>query len=425
MATGRVEKRYKDSWTVIIELGYDSEGKRDRIVESIKVETEKEANEYLQDRLYELRHGTFIKPDKITVKEYLDKWLEIRKAKLAPKTYYSYKKEIERHVVPNLGKKRLQQLTPMDLQEYYSKMELEGRIDTAPKKDSRRAKEQEKGKKTTKEKPPGLSQRTIYYHHRILTAALKQAVKWKYIPSNPALYVDAPTFEKKEMSVLCKGELERFLKHIENSEYHNIIYCALMTGMRQGEILGLRWQDIDLDSGLINVRQQLQYVPGEGWFFKAPKSKKSNRAIPMQLPLNKMFREIKKEQTKYRLQEEEKLKNTDNKEFKEEELKAIYDDQNLIFCQWNGTRISGNIVSNRFKELVVSFKRPELRFHDLRHTFAALCISAGMSMEKLQVIMGHESITTTIDMYGHIPIDTLNEEMKKLSQYLGFEAIAK
>lgn len=426
MATGRIEKRYKDSWTIIIELGYDSDGKRQRTVESIKVDTEKEAQDYLDDRLYELRHGSYIKPNNITVSEYLDKWLEIKKSRLAPKTYHSYKSEIDRHIKPKIGKIRLQLLDAMTLQEYYSSMETSGRIIAEPKKGKGGKKKEVERKKDV---PPGLSQRTVNYHHKIMSAALKQAVKWKYISTNPAAYVDVPTFEKKEMQVLYKGELEKFLKLIESHMDYRVIFVAVMTGMRQGEVLGLRWQDIDLDYGMINVRQQLQYVPKQGWFFKKPKSKKSTRSIPMQLPLNKLFRDIKKEQTECRLQEEEKLLQSKNSqqtdELDENDYKTVYDDKDLILCQPNGKNWDANKVTNRFKDLVIAFGRPELRFHDLRHTFAALALAAGITMDKLQRIMGHESITTTIDMYGHFSPETLSAEMKKLSQYLGFEALAK
>ena len=197
-----------------------------------------------------------------------------------------------------------------------------------------------------------------------------------------------------------------------------------MTGMRQGEILGLRWVDIDFDLGVLYVRQQLQYLPGQGYFIKTPKSKKSTRTIPMQLPLSKMFREIKKEQETYKKKGEAKLRK-EMQNITEEDLKTIYDDHDLVLCQPNGKPWDAGNITNRFKEAITKFGRPNMRFHDLRHTFAALALAAGISMDKLQRLMGHESITTTIDMYGHIPADELNEEMKKLSQYLGFGTLVK
>ena len=413
---GWVEKRYETSWTIVIDLGKDKvTGERKRITESYKVDTKDEADGILVDRMYEIKHKKYIKRDNSTFGEYLDKWLKFRQSKLAPKTYASYHNEIERHIKPVLGTVPLQDLEAMHLQEYYYKMETEGRI--KPKEG--------KGTKKKKDVSPGLSQRTINYHHRIMSAALKQAVKWKKIPYNPAQHVDIPTFEKKEMAFLRRDELDKFLTKIREHMDYAVIYTAVMTGMRQGEVLGLRWQDVDLDYGMINVRQQLQYLPGEGYFYKTPKSKKSVRSIPMQLPLNKMFREIKKAQEEYRQKELEKLQDKSLGEITPEDLKAVYNDWDLVLCQLNGKPWDAGNITNRFKELVIDFGRPELRFHDLRHTFAALAIAAGISMEKLQRLMGHESITTTIDMYGHIPVDTLSEEMKKLSQYLGFDALTK
>jgi integrase len=423
---GRVEKRYESSWTIIIEMGYDkATKKRNRIVKSVEVDTEDEATDLMIDMMYEIRHKKYVSPSTMTLSQYLDKWLAFRKTKLAPKTYHSYFSEIERHVKPAIGNIPLQEVEAIHLQEYYLKMETEGRIKPEDKKGSKKKDASDEVPRDKKELPPGLSQRTINYHHRILSAALKQAVKWKMIPYNPAQYVDTPTYEKKEMNFMRKGELAPFLEKIKGHADYAVIYTAVMTGMRQGEVLGLRWYDVDFDHGMINVRQQLQYVPGKSFFFKSPKSAKSVRAIPMQLPLSKMLKDVKKAQDEYRRVEEEKLRTKQNGEITEADLKAIYDDQGLVLCQINGKPLDGSKVTNRFKELVIEFGRPELRFHDLRHTFAALAIAAGIAMEKLQKFMGHEKITTTIDMYGHIPADTLTEEMKKLSQYLGFETLAK
>lgn len=421
---GRVEKRYKTSWTIIIEKGYDrATKKRDKIVKSVKVETEEEAIAIMNEMIVDIRRKQFIRPGAMTLGQYLDKWLAFRKSKLAPKTYHSYYCEIERHIKPHIGNILLQELEAIDLQEYYYKMEIEGRI--KPEDIKGRKKKDDKEEAPNKEVSPGLSQRTIYYHHRIISTALKQAAKWKMIPYNPAQLVDAPTYKEKEMSFLRKTELEKFFKAIKEHSDYPVIYTAVMTGMRQGELLGLRWRDVDFETGIINVRQQLQYVPGEGYFFKSPKSTKSIRSIPMQLPLSKMFRDIKKAQENYRIVELTKLIEKTENNYTEEDLKIIYNDNDLVFCQDNGKPWDAGNITNRFKELARGFGRPELRFHDLRHTFAALCIAANIAMEKLQKFLGHEKITTTIDMYGHIPEDTLSEEMKKLSEYLGFETLAK
>jgi|GEM_PF-814145 integrase len=422
---GRVEKRYKTSWTIIIEKGYDkATKKRDKIVKSVKVETEDEATAIMNEMIVDIRRKQFVRPGTMTFGQYLDKWLAFRKSKLAPKTYHSYYCEIERHIKPNIGNILLQELEAIDLQEYYYKMETEGRIKPENIK-GRKKEEDSKKKNPRKEVSPGLSQRTIYYHHRIISTALKQAAKWKMIPQNPALLVDAPSYKKKEMSFLKKSELEQFFKEVKEEMDYPVIYAGVMTGMRQGELLGLRWRDVDFDTGMINIRQQLQYMPGEGVFFKTPKSIKSIRSIPMQLPLSKMFRNIKRAQESYQIEEFKKLKREEVGELTESDLKKVYDDHDLVLCRNNGKPLDASKLTNRFKELVIKFGRPDIRFHDLRHTFAALAIAAGITMDKLQRIMGHESITTTIDMYGHIPEDALSEEMKKLSEYLGFETLAE
>lgn len=423
MASGHWENRYGKSYLFVFENGKKPNGERNRITESVELKSDQEADDYLADKLYEMRHNIYIEPNKKAFGEYLEEWLEIRKPRLSDLTYVSYKQVINNHIKKELGNISLQQLCSMDLQRYYAKMESEGRIN------GKITKKGKKKKYVPTEQSPGLSQRTVNYHHRIISMALKQAKKWNLITANPALDVDIPTFKKKKMQVLFRREMEVFLDQIKDSEYYQIVFTAIMSGLREGELLGLRWQDIDLQRGLINVRQQQQYTKEKGWHYSPPKSDKSIRTVPMQLPLNKMFRKIKKEQEVYCQIEEQKLIDShtskQSEDLSEQDYKTIYDDKDLIFCRKNGDIVRNTILSREFKKLAKKFGLPDLRFHDLRHTFATLSLSAGIAMDKLQSLLGHESISTTIDMYSHIDLEALTEEMKKLSNYLGFDTLAE
>jgi integrase len=176
-----------------------------------------------------------------------------------------------------------------------------------------------------------------------------------------------------------------------------------MTGMRQGELLGLRWEDVNLETGIIYVRQQLQYLPEKGFFFKEPKQS-SKRAIPMPLPLNALLRQVKKEQ--------ERIKN-----IYEESGRTDYNSNDLVFCTPEGKPMDGSALTKRFQALLIKNGFSKIRFHSLRHTFATMCRAAGTNLEDVQDLLGHADISTTKNMYTHIEIEPLRKAMDKFTQY--------
>jgi integrase len=378
---GHLEKRYKSTWTIIIDVGHNPvTKKRDRIIRSVKG-PKRAAEKVMNEILYQLQTGTYIEPSNLTVGEYLERWLATHgEQNLRPKTYRSYRMQIHNHLIPTLGSIPLEKLTPMHLQEYYSL----------------------KLKKGRKDGTGGLSARTVTYHHRIIREALKHAVQWQLVLRNVADAVVPPRYKKWEMAILSREEALQLLDQIKEHRDYSLIFTAIYTGMRQGELLGLRWSDVDLGLKVLKVNQQLQYIPGQGYVFSPPKTDKSRRQIPMGAALVEIFKEHKREQAQNKLL-----------------LGQDYEDMNLVFCLSNGKPIDRSNLNLRFKRIIKQFGRPEIRFHDLRHTCATLFMAAGVDAKKVQEILGHESIRTTLDIYGHVLPSMQREAVDRMNDFMG------
>ena len=255
--------------------------------------------------------------------------------------------------------------------------------------------------KMLKEGKGGLSNTTINYHHRIIHKALTQAVKWQMVARNVADAVEAPEPDDVEIDYVKRHELERFITCIKSSIYYAIYMVAIFTGMRQGEILGLKWQYVDFDAGIINVRQQLQYTAKKGYSYPKPKQK-SIRDIPMPLPLNAILRQVRKEQDR---------------------LKEIYDDKyednDLVFCTPEGRPLNRSLITRNLSSTLEKHGFKHIRFHALRHTFATMARAAGVPMEDIQDLLGHADISTTKNMYTHVEIEPLRKSVDKLTDYMG------
>jgi integrase len=392
-------KKYKVYWDV------GDGDNRKRRVESF--DTSEDASNFRKKIDYQQSIGIIFDPVKMTVGEYLDHWLEIHKIKLAPKTYASYRCEIENHIKPHLGHIKLLRLTPMQLQNYYTVLQKEGKANILYRKlekedlDPRARKRAEKRlKKMTEEGKAGLSGTTVNYHHRIIHKALKQAYKWQMVGQNVADAVETPKKNPTEIEYMKKHQVHHFINAIKGNYDYPVILAAIYTGMRQGELLGLRWQDVDLEAGIIYIQQQAQYLPDQGFYFKDPKQN-SKRRIPVPLPLNSALRQVKKEQERYKTIYGEEYKKLD-----------------LVFCAPDGGQQEGTALTKRFQALLEQNGLPKMRFHSLRHTFATMCRGAGMSIEDIQDLLGHADISTTKTMYTHIEIEPLKKAMSKLEEYM-------
>ncbi len=410
-------KKYRVCWDV------GTPDDRKRRTESF--DTPEEADQHKKKIEYQMSIGIYIDVSKMTFGEYLDYWLKHHGPKLGPKTLESYEGEIKNHIKPGLGKIKLAKLAPLHLQEFYSHLQLEGKANVrrrqievlqkeydAAVKNKLPAKEQKRIhgnltrakarlEKMIEEGRGGLSNTTINYHHRIIHKALEQAMKWQMVAQNVADAVEAPKPDDVEIDYVKRHELEQFIACIKSSVYYAIYMVAIFTGMRQGEILGLKWQYVDFDAGIIKVRQQLQYTAKKGYSYPKPKQK-SIRDIPMPLPLNAILRQVRKEQ---------------------ERLREIYDDKyednNLVFCTPEGRPLNRSLITRSLSDTLEKHGFKHIRFHALRHTFATMARAAGVPMEDIQDLLGHADISTTKNMYTHVEIEPLRKSVDKLTEYMG------
>ena len=318
-----------------------------------------------------------------TVKEYLLKWLQdYAEPNLSPTTYDGYQMIVKKHLIPSLGAMQLDDLQPIHIQSYQSHKLKTGRRD---------------GKKG------GLSKKTLLQHHRVLSKALKQAVLWQLLSYNPATAVKAPTPEKHEIEAMTIKEVKKLLEISKDTWMYYVIYIAVNTGMRRGEVLGLRWQDINFNNKFISVRQTIVKANNE-IIFKEPKTKSSKRTIRIDNEDIQILNEVKEKQKEYT-----------------SIFGPDYNEYNLVFCYEDGSPPFPDTVTKRFTSLAKKAKLDKYRFHDLRHTHASLMLESGAQMKVIQERLGHSNITTTMDTYAHLQPNIQKEAVTKYKKHLKSE----
>ncbi len=316
--------------------------------------------------LVSFEKGIYTPPGRLTVAEHLRNWLlGYVKTNCSHRTLDGYRAIIETHLVPALGQIQLKHLHPQAIQAYY-------------------------GQACEK-----LSPRTVHHQHRVLSQSLKFAVRQGYLGRNPAELVDAPSPRKKVMRTLTPGEVEVLLENAQDNFYYPVVYTAVSTGLRQAELLGLRWRDIDLDMLSISVSQVL-YKRGGVCQFKEPKTAHSRRRVAMTPKLALFLREYKVERVLLYLTLGRPL--------------ALDD---LVFTSIEGKPIDPCVLSHALGRIAKQAGLGGVRFHDLRHTFASLMLLRGAKPKVISEALGHASVAFTMDTYSHI-IEGMQEDAMAL-----------
>jgi integrase len=316
----------------------------------------KEVEKKLAEAMGNAAKGLVFDDENQTVAQYMERWLEdSARGDLGHRAYHNYKLQIRRHISPAFGRLKFSKLTAAHIQSLYA----------AKLRD-------------------GLKPSSVRYIHAVLHRALEQAVRFNLIPFNPASRVDPPKIRQEEIKPLDAEQARRFLHAARGDRFEALYVLSLTTGLRMGEALGLRWSDVDLDAGTLRVNRQVQRMRGGGGLvFSEPKNA-SRRTLELPQRAVEALRSHRKRQF------EEKLRATD------------YADSGLVFATGKGTPIDAqNIINRFFKPLLKRAELPNIRWHDLRHTYATLLLARGTHPTYVQKSLGHASVQLTLDRYSH------------------------
>jgi integrase len=352
---GHITKRGKDSYSIVISLGRNpATGKYKYQWVSVKG-TKRDAEKRLNELLHQLDNGTFIKPGKTTLGEYLEKWLsEYVKPNLSPRGFERYLGIVIHYFIPEMGNIILTQLKPEHIQKHYISMLNKS-----------------------------LSATTIRYHHAVIHKALQTAIKWGLLNYNAADGVDVPHSRQNEMQTWDEYEVNRFLETARDSHYYALFHTALFTGMRRSELLALQWRDIDFHQ--IYVNRSLHQLRDGSYVFTQPKSAKSRRTIALSPSSVLTLTEHKEKQEGLRAMLGIRLKNDD-----------------LVFSTPDGKPLRPNTVTRAWAMLAAKAGVKPIRLHDARHSHASLMLRQGVHPKIVQERLGHSSIQITLDTYSHV-----------------------
>lgn len=374
---GTMRQRPDGRWEARVTVGRDP-GTGKQIQRSIYGATQKEVRQKLTQLITEVDNGTYKKPSKMTFGKWLDIWTEEYLGDVKPSTAFLYQEQIKLYIKPALGAIKLEALAPHAIQKFYNSLGKE------------------------RDGKPALSAKTINNVHGILHKALKQAVAVGYLKSNPSDACTRPKVIRKEVRPLEEEQMNDFLKAIKGHRHELLYKVALFTGMREGEILGLPWDNVDFKQGIINVKQQLRREQKKGgkYYFSPPKNGKPRTIVPAPQVMQML-------QLQRAKQAEQRLK-----------AGELWQDTGMVFTNETGGYLSYRTVFDCFKRIVAKIGTPSTRFHDLRHTFAVLSLQNGDDIKTLQGNLGHHAAAFTLDTYAHVTDKMQHDSADRMGRYI-------
>lgn len=361
MAEGSIRQRSANSWEIKFDLGHDPMTGR-RITKYATVKgSKRDAQRELRIRLTAIDNSVFTDPGKLTVGDWLTQWLDEARSTVSPKTLERYGEICNGHLIPALGALPLAKLQPVHIQRYYTEALKSGRRDG-------------KG---------GLAPQSVRHHDRVLNVALKRARALRLIATNPIDDVKRPKVERREIEVLEPAEAKILVQTAEGTRLHAPIFLALATGIRRGEMLALRWIDVDLDGASLTIAQSLEQTK-EGLRFKPPKTNKGRRTIALSPSVVELLRKHRADQAIERLA-----------------LGLGKERGALVFTRQDGSIINPRNLSKEYYRLVRKANIRPVTFHGLRHTHFTELLRAGVHPKIASERAGHASVAITLDVYSH------------------------
>lgn len=287
---------------------------------------------------------------------------------LSPTTMARYNEMIKLRIIPAIGHMRMDKVKPLHILDFLEKLQMDGARGDG--------------------KERGLSSGSVQYYHRVLKNIFSRAVEWRIIKDNPVSSIKKPKVVQKQTEVYNKKNVRFLFMALEKEPlmWQVFIKLVLTTGMRRGELLGLEWEHVDLEEGIVSVKQAITYMKDTGYDIKEPKTQNSVRKLSLPVPV---LNELKK----YRkLSLENRMKTDDMWEGGE---------WFFLFTATNGKSLNPSSVYTWWRRFIEKNNLPYIRFHDLRHTSATLLINQGAHIKTISSRLGHASISTTMNTYGH------------------------
>lgn len=360
---GHIAKKGK-KYYIVVDIGNGADRKQKWLS---GFNSKKDAEKEMPRVLNELNQGTYVEPSKQSYSDFLDAWLKNKRNKLSPNAYNNYEMNIRVHIKPALGHFKLSKLNSLAIDNFYTELE-----------------------------DNGLSSATIRKIHTIVRSSLEYAKDYQFISRNPVSVVKPPSIQHKDIQVWEEKDMMRFLESVKD-EYDYIIYhLALFTGMRRGEILGLKWSDIDYDNQKIRVMRSYSK-------FGFTKGKTDNARRVIDIDDDTVAT----------------LKNH-HKTIKENKMCCgkDYSDNNLVVCRADGNPVDVRNVNRRFTKLCERHEMPKIRFHDLRHTHATIMLGIGKPVKIVSERLGHHKVEMTLNTYAHLLPSMQLEAIESFSKHM-------
>jgi integrase len=350
---GSIYQRQDGRWEAKAPIAPGAAGRARR---SVYGRTRREVVDKLRVLQTQAANGA-VPDERVTVEAHVTAWLKAKRATVRPGTHVRYEQLVRLHIVPGLGRKRLARLTPRDLQNFYGTL-LEA----------------------------GSAPRTVGNVHRVLHAALKEAAQWGLVTQNVAALVSPPRPPRAPMRTLTAAQAGDLLKAATDERLEALYVLALHTGMRKGELLGLRWNDVDLKAQTLHIQGSLQPIPGKGLQVVEVKTESSRRQIRLGTASSEALRRHRVRQAQERLRAGE-----------------TWTDLDLVFPNTTGRPTHpGNFLRRDFDPLLKRAGVPRVKFHELRHTCATLLLGEGVHPKIVSELLGHSDITVTLNLYSHV-----------------------
>lgn len=356
-----------NKWSFTIDVGMNAETDKRKQITKSGFTTKKEAQEDCAKIISEFSSGTYVEKNKLTLGTFMNDFLETKKQSIRESTLRNYLQVTKNHIIPHLGKMTLQNITPADISRFYAKL-LEK-----------------------------LSNNMVGNVHILLSSALSQALRWGMMKNNPMQLIKKPKQIKKEMRIWDKKELKLFLSAVKQHRVYIAFHLALSTGMRQSEILGLRWKDVDLTNATIQIVQTLSH-DGKT-ILQSTKTKSGNR----QISLDKSTIEALKHHRKIMLEERMSVKD--------------FEDYGLVVSSISGVPKTPRSLLYTFYTYMKLANVSKIAFHDLRHTHATLLLSEGINPKVVAERLGHANIVITLQTYSHVLPSMQKEVAERIEKF--------